>query len=120
MPRPSRYAPNNLDRDRHWTDDAACAGKAMDGIEFFPLHDKNKSSAKGDARHLKATFCGGCPVRIACLEHAMTFPETHGVWGGLDWEELAELRGEVQAARAEQQEPEQGRATRPAGTEAAA
>ncbi|WP_199922092.1 WhiB family transcriptional regulator, partial [Kitasatospora aureofaciens] len=26
--------------------------------------------------------CLGCPVRRRCLEHALTAPEDHGIWGG--------------------------------------
>lgn len=28
-------------------------------------------------------LCAGCPVRTACLDHAVTNGETEGVWGGL-------------------------------------
>lgn len=40
-----------------------------------------------DARRL----CAGCPVRPACLEHAITNGETDGIWGGLTADERADL-----------------------------
>lgn len=29
------------------------------------------------------TICSGCPVREACLEHALAVREPQGMWGGL-------------------------------------
>jgi WhiB family redox-sensing transcriptional regulator len=124
MPRPSRYHPDTLDPDAHWTDHAACKNTARAGVEFFPLAGperppkgergnasakakRNKTSAKADARHLKTVYCRDCPVRMACLEHALTRPEVEGVWGGLDWDELAQMRAQVKASEAEQQAREQ-------------
>ena len=31
--------------------------------------------------------CAACPVRDACLDHALNQPERHGVWGGATVEE---------------------------------
>jgi WhiB family redox-sensing transcriptional regulator len=27
-------------------------------------------------------ICAGCPVRIQCLDFALTHDQTHGIWGG--------------------------------------
>ncbi|MEJ8645170.1 WhiB family transcriptional regulator [Streptomyces sp. MS1.HAVA.3] len=32
-------------------------------------------------------MCAGCPVRRACLDHALRTREPFGVWGGLTEEE---------------------------------
>lgn len=38
-----------------------------------------------DRAGLKAAkaLCHACPVTAQCLEHALTYPEPFGVWGGL-------------------------------------
>ena len=55
-----------------WRDDAACRDEDP---ELFFAHD--------DATAQRAlAICAGCPVRDACLEHALANGERHGVWGG--------------------------------------
>jgi WhiB family redox-sensing transcriptional regulator len=56
-----------------WRDDAACRG--MDPHMFVP--DKHVNVA-ADAK----AACASCPVRDACLEHALAH-EPHGYWGGM-------------------------------------
>jgi WhiB family redox-sensing transcriptional regulator len=69
LPKPREYVP------MVWKDDAACKGHAPS--LWYPLR-------RGDANHHKAVaICTECPVRDACLEHALTTNETHGIWGGL-------------------------------------
>jgi WhiB family redox-sensing transcriptional regulator len=42
--------------------------------------------------------CGGCPVRMACLEHALkTLPE-YGIWAGFTADEIAELAADLHAS----------------------
>jgi hypothetical protein len=53
--------------------DAKCQG--MDPDIFFP--DRG-----GDFREATAV-CARCPVAAECLDWALTWPETHGVWGGM-------------------------------------
>ena len=45
----------------------------------------------GDVRAAKAV-CRRCPVITACLEHALTEGEPHGVWGGRSEQERRKLR----------------------------
>lgn len=54
---------------------------------------------EGDRDGLRAAkaLCHACPVTAECLEHALTFPEHHGVWGGLGEAERARLRRRQQA-----------------------
>ena len=102
MPRPSRYAPDNLPRPWHWQDDAACGG--METAVFFPVGSKGVP-AKMHAEYAKS-FCRRCPVRSTCLSHALTYREEYGVWGGLDEDERAELLREARRAAERQRRQE--------------
>lgn len=42
-----------------------------------------EESADGEGIEGKRTCCR-CPVRVECLEYALTVKEPAGVWGGLD------------------------------------
>lgn len=87
MARRQRPAPDNLPRPYHWSQDAACSGK--DTEQFYPS-GANGVPTKMEAEYAKS-LCMPCPVRSACLAHALTRPEHYGVWGGMDEEERAEL-----------------------------
>ncbi len=41
---------------------------------------------------LAKTICSDCPIRSACLQHALANDERHGVWGGMTEQERRELR----------------------------
>ena len=56
-----------------WRAFARCQG--LDPEIFYPTGDDDGVEAK--------SVCELCPVREACLEHALTRREKHGVWGGL-------------------------------------
>jgi len=46
-----------------------------------------------EARERRAlAVCGSCPVRDACLEHALTVPERYGVWGEMTEDQRAAHR----------------------------
>jgi WhiB family redox-sensing transcriptional regulator len=55
-----------------WRKRAACRG--IDPEVFYPVSDEDAEEAKA--------ICAGCPVRQACLEHALGHREREGVWGG--------------------------------------
>lgn len=57
-----------------WRKRAACRG--IDVEIFYPATDEDE-----DAEAAKAV-CAECPVRQACLEHALAHREREGVWGG--------------------------------------
>lgn len=38
---------------------------------------------KGGSTQAAKRVCAACPVRAACLQHALAHREQHGVWGGL-------------------------------------
>ena len=55
-----------------WRKRAACRG--IDPEVFYPVSDEDAEEAKA--------ICVACPVRQACLEHALGHREREGVWGG--------------------------------------
>jgi len=55
-----------------WRELGACRG--LDPEVFFPETDEEADEAKA--------ICAECPVRVACLEHALARREKVGVWGG--------------------------------------
>jgi WhiB family transcriptional regulator, redox-sensing transcriptional regulator len=57
-----------------WRKRAACRG--VDVEIFFPETDD-----EAEAEVAKAV-CEECPVRQACLEHALAHREREGIWGG--------------------------------------
>jgi len=59
--------------DANWREFARCRG--VDPETFYPSSDDDAGPAKD--------ICALCPVREACLEHALARREKHGVWGGL-------------------------------------
>ena len=64
-----------------WRKRAACRG--IDPEVFYPVSDEDAEEAKA--------ICAGCPVRQACLEHALGHREREGVWGGLNERERRRL-----------------------------
>ena len=61
----------------NWRSSAACL--SADPDLFFPI------SSIGPAERQIArakVICAGCPVRIQCLDFALTHDQTHGIWGG--------------------------------------
>lgn len=75
-----------------WQDRAACRGEDLDlffGLdgERGPQRDKREAAAKA--------VCAPCPVRLACLDHAMSRPERFGVFGGLNEDERAAERRRI-------------------------
>ena len=80
----SRSASYNAD---DWRLEAAC--NAVGTEEFFPV------GQTGDALHQTARaklVCASCPVRVHCLEFAVTTNQEYGVWGGADEDERRAIR----------------------------
>ena len=89
--------------DPSWRSAASCRG---DSATFFfaPPHFERKPEK--DAREgVARALCAACPVQAQCLEHALTFREPHGIWGGLN--EL-ERRHALRRREAEQVTAEAG------------
>lgn len=70
-----------------WMDRALCTG--LVDLFFPPVGGESRWMV----RQAKAV-CEQCPVREECLEHALTTPETFGVWGGKSERERRAIRGE--------------------------
>ena len=58
-----------------WREHAAC--RTNTGIDFFP-----ETTGRSHHRNAALQLCRGCEVQTECLEHALTTPERHGIWGG--------------------------------------
>lgn len=71
-----------------WQLDAACRGLDSD-VFFHP--DRERGDARERREAAAKAVCAGCPVRDACLEHALDVREPYGVWGGLAEHERADL-----------------------------
>jgi WhiB family redox-sensing transcriptional regulator len=59
-------------RDTSWRERGACKG--LDPQIFYPETEEDAVEAK--------RVCAECHVLTACLEHALSFREKEGVWGG--------------------------------------
>lgn len=58
-----------------WRELAACRGLTAE--QFFPDDETNEEATR-PAR----TVCGECPVRVECLDHAVTENLSDGIFGG--------------------------------------
>lgn len=67
-----------------WQDEAACAGLGLD-VWFAP--DREQAADRAQREEDAKRICGVCPVRDACLAHALNYDERYGIWGGLTEEE---------------------------------
>jgi WhiB family redox-sensing transcriptional regulator len=72
-----------------WMDEAACRQPAHDLAWWHP---EPGHRGVNTARKAKKICFEECPVREACLEHAMKFEEMHGIWGGLSKNERRDVR----------------------------
>ena len=75
--------------DYTWQENAACLGTSGE-LFLGPDDEKPRDRARREA--LAVVLCVGCPVKRECLEHALTVPERHGVWGGTTPTERMEMR----------------------------
>jgi WhiB family transcriptional regulator, redox-sensing transcriptional regulator len=73
-----------------WQERASC--QAAEATAFFaPDSERIREREKREAAAKRV--CSQCPVRQACLEHALTVPEQFGIWGGLtELERQEEMR----------------------------
>lgn len=83
----------------HWAEQAACIGKPIHW--WFPDSDDQAGTVSPSHYSAARRICGRCPVSAQCLEHAVTTPEPHGMWGGSTPRERRAMRvaGKKQAAR---------------------
>lgn len=72
-----------------WQDEAACRDSDIE--LFFPI-DGERGPLRADRERAAKSVCAACPVRLPCLDYALAYGETHGIWGGLTEEERATER----------------------------
>jgi WhiB family redox-sensing transcriptional regulator len=78
-----------VDSEWEWQLRAACRG--IDSAVFFAPTGEPRRDRR--TREIAAkTVCTSCPVRTACLKHALAVREPYGVWGGLTETERQTLR----------------------------
>lgn len=78
-----------------WQHQAAC--RYEDPELFFPVGSAGPAQLQGrKARRI----CAGCPVRVACLRHAIEADESAGIWGGADEGERRALKRRADRERA--------------------
>lgn len=86
-PRAARL-PGSARPSWQWQSRAAC--RELGSTRFFhPADERGEDRDQRDAAAKRV--CAQCPVRTACLEHALRTREPYGVWGGLTEEERREL-----------------------------
>lgn len=74
--------PAGTDNPFSWMDLGSCVGEDQD--LWFPTEKSNAKTAK--------QICAACPVRLECLEYAVSANERYGVWGGLSYKERQAIR----------------------------
>ena len=83
---PARKRPPEWDSG-DWRQCAAC--RHSDPNLFFPIGDTGPAVEHAEAAK---AVCRQCPVRVDCLEYALTSNQDTGVWGGATEEERRKLR----------------------------
>ena len=64
--------PDDLPDETSWMLESRCRG--VNPAQFFPSDGLGVEAAQ--------RVCAACPVRVVCLEYALTNRIEHGVWGG--------------------------------------
>ena len=81
-----------------WQDAAACRGEDL--LLFFGPDGERQPEREIRERKAKGV-CAACPVRLECLNYAVSRPEKYGTWGGLNEDERsAERRRRMRRANA--------------------
>jgi len=73
-----------------WQTRAACRGEKLASF-FSPPFQSERREIKIRRERLAKSICSSCPVRQECLEYALSIPEPHGIWGGLNETERRRL-----------------------------
>ncbi|MEU9376832.1 WhiB family transcriptional regulator [Streptomyces sp. NPDC048255] len=82
------HLPGATHHSWQWQSRAACRDLGTSRF-FHPAGERGEDREERDAAAKRV--CAGCPVRAACLEHALRSREPFGVWGGLTEEERRAL-----------------------------
>ncbi len=73
---------SEVSEELEWQERALCA--QTDPEAFFP--------EKGGSTREAKRVCGGCEVRVECLEYALANDERFGIWGGLSERERRRVK----------------------------
>jgi WhiB family transcriptional regulator, redox-sensing transcriptional regulator len=69
-------------------DEWASAGSCQaDDARLFDTRQVNKKTLVDEDTETAMDICADCPVMMRCLEHAVRFDVTEGVWGGMVYEQ---------------------------------
>lgn len=71
-------------RNGEWRKHAECRDMPSATVTMFSFGRTAIDVAK--------MMCSRCPVRVECLEYAVSNKENHGVWGGASEDERFEIR----------------------------
>ncbi|TXH18582.1 MAG: WhiB family transcriptional regulator [Mycobacterium sp.] len=74
-----------LDEDLSWQDYAVC--NQSDPEAFFP--------EKGGSTKQAKSVCRRCSVTEECLQYALKYRETYGIWGGKSEQQRREILKEI-------------------------
>ena len=71
-----------------WQFEGACVNADPESFFLEPnMRGKEKRTREVNA----VAICNTCPVKQACLNHALSVPEVYGVWGGMNEESRSQL-----------------------------
>lgn len=89
-PSPAKISNETGTKPLDWRNEAVCSGEEKTRL-FFPVGVTGAAAVQiEDAK----AVCVECPVRLQCLEYAITTNQEYGVWGGTSEEERRVLRRE--------------------------
>lgn len=83
-----------ISTDAEWRSRAACLSHAA--VVFFGVDDIETPVERRHREEQAKRICAACPVRVECLEYALTMREPYGIWGGLT---EIERKARIRAAR---------------------
>jgi WhiB family transcriptional regulator, redox-sensing transcriptional regulator len=92
--------PEEWDDDPYaWRSLAACRGE--DPAIFYPEPTSGRPSRKVQPEEYAAArgFCRSCPVRLDCLDFALTTNQDDGMWGDRTPNQRKEMRRKMRARR---------------------
>lgn len=76
------------DRDLSWKLDGLCLNYDLD--TFFPEGRSDSELQRRRIADLRG-ICEKCPVRLRCIEEALTVGSRHGIWGGTTGRQRARI-----------------------------
>lgn len=76
-----------------WQERGLCRGKAVE--QFFTEDIEEGQRARRERADAAKAVCAACPVMQRCLQHAMSVPESFGIWGGTTPSERSRMLWDV-------------------------